>query len=448
MVIIEQIANKIIEEIKGFPKDAKSSQSSELKTVWDEYKEQVQYEEYDSFDVLNSTIESMIFYDVLQLSDEDFEELNHSINKSYYSEDLEERKEDIRNSILSYIRETAADEGIEYNEPGFKFIKYHKDNCCEDGPIIIAEVIKRVKPSEYLIHAYSKTTGPEGEQVIEDLTYLDQECGLDRITLEKFEEIKKNLYNEPTETLNESLQTQEVETNGNPQDDKEILASTLDVLRPKKISDIIIRVDEYIEYMREHRQGVEEFLDFIEHYISDYLSNPFLNEEELKISTIKIVDEMYIRVTKFTKWDICTDTYFGVLMNNFFYGLSMRNIFVLFVLDNQIRDDRFKLLVELFEACHFTTIYPYVAEKLEYGDGCPYLPIKEYKVIEKEIDDAVAQKKHICYVEKDDSANYIKNVLSLAEEYQNEYLCIFRNQAPDSYKKATWLMGSFGDILK
>ncbi len=56
-ITIEKITNMIIKEIKSFPNEAKQSQSqSGPKTSWDEYKEQVQYEEYDSFEVFQERL--------------------------------------------------------------------------------------------------------------------------------------------------------------------------------------------------------------------------------------------------------------------------------------------------------------------------------------------------------------------------------------------------------
>ena len=54
--------------------------------------------------------------------------------------------------------------------------------------------MERKSPSEYLIHFFSTNTVPDGEEGIRDLNYLDQECGLNRISFEKFEEIKNSFF--------------------------------------------------------------------------------------------------------------------------------------------------------------------------------------------------------------------------------------------------------------
>ena len=118
-----------------------------------------------------------------------------------------------------------------------------------------------------------------------------------------------------------------------------------------------------------------------------------------------------------------------------------------FILDNSLRDDRFKLNVELYKAASFSVVYPYNVEKLEYSQQFTKLPTKDYKTVEKEIDKARADKSHIFYVEKDDSINHLDDVLHLAEEFQGEYQCIFRNKGPAESQTANWLAGSFGDWL-
>lgn len=450
MITLEQIAEKVIERIKAFPSTALFSQADVgPKTTWDEYMENYQYEGYEFFDyeLYQDTINGMIEDEIEELSSEDIDILYHSIYGKNKTTDRGEMHQEIEKSIFTCIHDRALSEEIEYNSPLVKYVKFHEDDNSEDGQLIVAEVVKKINPSEYLLQIYSSEIPSEGKQETYDWSSLRRDFGLEEITFEEFEEIKNSFYLMPVDSSSEYLQKQGIETKGNPQDDKEIMVSILDALRPKNISDIIFRLDEYIDSMREHRQEARVFMDFLEQYIKNYFNRPILDELELKKTAVEIVDEMYIRITNILTRDIHTNAYFGIIVNRLFNELEKRNIFLFYVLDNQIRDDRFKLTVESFGVSHFTTIYPYVVEKLEHGNGYTQLPSKDFREIRKEIDDAIDQKKHICYIEKDSSVNYLKNVLAIAEEHQNEYLCIFRNQAPDSHKKATWLMGSFSDLI-
>jgi hypothetical protein len=82
---IRQIAQKIIKDIKAWPEEARQSQDDGgPKTSWDEYKEQIQYEEYDSFEIFEDTIESMVKDEVIQLSDKVIEKLYFSVHRWDY----------------------------------------------------------------------------------------------------------------------------------------------------------------------------------------------------------------------------------------------------------------------------------------------------------------------------------------------------------------------------
>lgn len=189
MMTIQQIADKIIKEIKAFPEEARQSQNEGgPKTSWDEYKEQVQYEEYDSFEIFQETIESMVDDEISELSDEDVEQLYSSLNNDSYLASDQEMREGITESVLSYIESEAQTEDIEYEKPNIEFIKYRVERIS-----IIAEVIKKVSPEEYLIHAYSNATGISGEQGLVNLAALDEENGLVRLSEPEFVRMKNRL---------------------------------------------------------------------------------------------------------------------------------------------------------------------------------------------------------------------------------------------------------------
>lgn len=81
---INQIVKEIIKEINEVPEEARqSSADGGPMTSWDEYKEQVQYEEYDSFEVFQETIESMVEDKISELSDDQLESLYKSLYKHY-----------------------------------------------------------------------------------------------------------------------------------------------------------------------------------------------------------------------------------------------------------------------------------------------------------------------------------------------------------------------------
>ena len=219
-------------------------------------------------------------------------------------------------------------------------------------------------------------------------------------------------------------------------------------LKPNKIEDIVFRIEEYLDAMRKmEKDEAVVFLNSLDSYIKDYFSKD-MNVLDLKKMAVELTDEMYLKISAFELRDIHTVGYFGIVVASLFWELKMKGVMCFFILDNSLRDDRFKIVVEMFGSSGFAKVYPYTTTELEHSDQYTRLPISDYKTVEKEIDEARKNKRHIFYVEKDDSVNYLKDVLHLAEEFQNEYVCIFRNKAPSEHIAATWLMGSFGDILK
>lgn len=196
----------------------------------------------------------------------------------------------------------------------------------------------------------------------------------------------------------------------------------------------------------ENNQAVA-FVNFLENYIKEYFLAE-TNDLELKKLGVEMTDMLYSQVSALEERDIHTDGYFGIVVNRFFWELSQQGVLCFFILDNHLRDDRFKLTAELYKLASFVVIYPYSTDRLQYSEGSTRLQTRDYKAVEKEIDEARSQKRHILYVEKDDSINYLEDVLHLAEEFQLEYVCILRNKAPSEHQDSTWLMGSFGDILK
>ncbi|MFC1702950.1 hypothetical protein ACFLZO_00625 [Patescibacteria group bacterium] len=224
---------------------------------------------------------------------------------------------------------------------------------------------------------------------------------------------------------------------------------TQEEIKPKKIDDIVYRIDEYLSVMREMEDDqVVDFIGSLENYIREYFADQKHDELELKKQLVQLVDALYVITMKFGLRDIHTDGYFGIVLNRLFWGYQQRNICAFFVLDNSLRDDRFKMVVELFRSAGFGVVAPYILSDLEYSDNNTALPTLELNGVEKQIVERKAEKKHILYVEKDATVNYLHEVLTMAEEFQSEYVCIFRNQAPDGDSAATWLMGAFSDRFK
>jgi hypothetical protein len=188
---IEQIANRIIKNIKAWPLEARQSPGlGGPKTSWDEYKEQVQYEEYDSFEVFEESIESMVRYDVSELSDNRIENLYRSRHAKYCNATGDEKREGIVDAVLSLIKREAESQDINYRKYDIEFIRYFVGDLT-----IVAEVLEQVSPEEFLIKGYSLATGSGGEQGVANLSVLDDENGLEKIAAAEFVNVRYSLFN-------------------------------------------------------------------------------------------------------------------------------------------------------------------------------------------------------------------------------------------------------------
>lgn len=203
---IEQFAYKVIEKIKALPPEVKQSGSeSDLETVWDEYKEQIQYEEYESFNLFEEMIKAMV-RDIIDLEDDyNVEILHYFFNRERYKEaDASEKRNNIVESIFDQIREIAGSEEIEYKND-ISYIQYLSDESIDEPFIIVAEVLKKVGPSEYLVHAYSSATGSGGEQGVVNMSTLEEECELEVIDFQKYHLMRQCFHPTPSEKTRKDL---------------------------------------------------------------------------------------------------------------------------------------------------------------------------------------------------------------------------------------------------
>jgi len=221
------------------------------------------------------------------------------------------------------------------------------------------------------------------------------------------------------------------------------------ILKLKKINDIVNNIHVILSDLRNMTdEDAINTLQKIDGFVSAYFSNSDLDDLDLKKVLVEIVDELYIKIMEFEVMDKFTNAYFKTILKNLFRNFAQKEIFAFFVLDNELRDDRFKLAFDLFNETGFAVISPYSFKKLLFSDKHTPLSSITYKKVEQLIDKAKSNKQHIFYVEKDSSVNYLKDILALAEEFQSEYVCIFRNSSIETNKTAKWLMGNFSSLLE
>lgn len=126
-------------------------------------------------------------------------------------------------------------------------------------------------------------------------------------------------------------------------------------------------------------------------------------------------DLLYIRTSELLDFDRWTRVYAGMGPQLLLDQLRVRGVSSFYILDNAIREDRFDAMVKVFSDAGYSVISPNL-------DGAT-----EAEILDR-IDAAQILRKHILYVERDATVNYLDAVRGVAK--RPWYTVAFRNQAP------------------
>lgn len=137
--------------------------------------------------------------------------------------------------------------------------------------------------------------------------------------------------------------------------------------------------------------------------------------EDLSVLGALAPDLLYIRTSELVDFDRWTRVYAGMGPQLLLDQLRVRGVCSFYILDNSIREDRFDALVKIFSDVGYSVISPNL-------DG-----VTESEVLSR-IDAAQILRKHILYVERDASVNYLDTVRGIQK--RPWYTVAFRNQAP------------------
>jgi hypothetical protein len=114
--------------------------------------------------------------------------------------------------------------------------------------------------------------------------------------------------------------------------------------------------------------------------------------------------------------DHYTFAYFIQVVRYFFMHLSGREVRTLYVLDNALRDDRFAVLLKLFDLGGISTVTP-------RRDGW------EWNSPSTRISERLRELGHVAYIEPDSEVNYVEEAKALSR--QLGCVATFRNSAPE-----------------
>lgn len=212
-------------------------------------------------------------------------------------------------------------------------------------------------------------------------------------------------------------------------------------LQPNEITDLVSNMEECIDFMRtlENDHAVE-VASSLEEYLFLYFRDEHIDKAKLKKQTLEMVNNLYLQIMQFDIRDAYVDVYFDIVLGSLFDQISQSSIHIFFILDDDLEDDRFMLVKELFELMLFEVVTPYEDTELLAEPGVSRLPGRHFGLVEEDIVTAFENKKNVLYFEKDGSISYIHRILDIAEKDQDIYQCLYRNKPVDT-KKALWIKG-------
>ncbi len=190
-----------------------------------------------------------------------------------------------------------------------------------------------------------------------------------------------------------------------------------EAIRPKRLTDIIDNIDLYVSEMRKAKD-IETIPKRLNQYAWEYFREIPMSRDDLKLLAVFVVDKTYRVISELREVDNYTRVFFSTVIPYLWDALQNRGIDIFYVLDNELRADRFKMTVELFRLTGMAVVTPNVSS----GD-------LSFEEVKKQILDYMAPVRHIMYAEKDSSVNYLLEVIKLGED--TKYLRIFRNNSPE-----------------
>lgn len=199
--------------------------------------------------------------------------------------------------------------------------------------------------------------------------------------------------------------------------------------KPQKITDLIEDIDLYIKETRDIKPDkVMVMTEFLEDYVKEIIRGMKQDDIENKKLVTELTDNLYRKAMNFETIDVYTNGYFAIVLNRLFWELSQKGTRIFYILDNSLRDDRLKLLLEQFPPAGFAVITPHIGDNLEYAPVTTPTKNLPYKEVEQKIKDALKLGKNIFYIERDDSVTYLDKIFLLALNANNEYVKVLRNK--------------------
>lgn len=126
-------------------------------------------------------------------------------------------------------------------------------------------------------------------------------------------------------------------------------------ITPKLSTDSIELMEVYIAYMRMHKD-FDTVPDMMNRFNNQMFDGKGMALDQLRQLAVYTIDKIYRIAAELEKYDTYTEVYFKEVIARFMKALQDKGIKIFYILDNEIRQDRFELAVRLFELSGATVL--------------------------------------------------------------------------------------------
>lgn len=139
-------------------------------------------------------------------------------------------------------------------------------------------------------------------------------------------------------------------------------------------------------------------------------------DNDLRLVASAAQDLLYRYVAQLTIMDKYTRFYVNEVVRYFFMQLSAHGVRTFYILDNALREDRFKAVLEIFGLAGISTTTP-------RRDG------KDWNALQQRLRATLEAVGHVAYIEPDNEVNYLDAAQILAK--QSVCVSTFRYRTPE-----------------
>lgn len=190
-------------------------------------------------------------------------------------------------------------------------------------------------------------------------------------------------------------------------------------ITPKLASDSVELAEVYVAYMRAH-DDFDTIPNMLNRFNDQLFADDGMAIDQLRQLAVYATDKIYRIAAELEIRDAYTATYFKKVIAQLMKSLQSKGVEIFYVIDNEIRQDRFELAVLLYEWSGITVVSPYT------NDGA-----LSFEEVEKRLKTLMDHGRSIVYIEKDASVNYIQKVVDIACD--PTYIRLFRNHGASDH---------------